>query len=243
MLNQVYIQLAVISAIFTLLGITTVVFKFSNRMMFLLGFLVMLPSSVVISMHGDGALWRRCLIIVFVAIYVARMSYVLFYWFKNTGAAKLEVHNFIARISMPLILTNTCCWLYCAPFFWAANRKGSFESCDIFAIMLYCIGTSFHFGADLQKRKFRQNPANKGTLLKTGFWGMSRHPNYFGDFLIYLSFAVFSDSLFGLVAPIVNVLQYAFDAIPKNEAMNAERYGEEWQNYVRRVKLFVPYLF
>ena len=49
-------------------------------------------------------------------------------------------------------------------------------------------------------------------------------------------------SVWGWVAPLLNVLQYVFDAIPKNEQWAAERYGAAWESYRARVKAFVPYV-
>jgi len=58
--------------------------------------------------------------------------------------------------------------------------------------------------------------------------------------MVYLSFAVLSASPFGLLAPLANILQYVFDAIPKNETMNARRYGQVWLDHRRRVGMIVP---
>ena len=63
-----------------------------------------------------------------------------------------------------------------------------------------------------------QGPAEfQGKLLETGFWALCRHPNYFGDFLIYIAFALIGGNLWAWVAPVLNFLQYRFDAIPKSE--------------------------
>jgi steroid 5-alpha reductase family enzyme len=237
-----WLQLVVVIEGFSLIGIVAVFLGCGTRSVFLLGFLVMLPVAALIALDGDGALWRRWLTVTLVAVYVARMGYVLIVWFGSTGAAKLGGYSVAARIVLSFILTNTCGWFYCMPFFWAVGRAGVFGLWDALAVASYGVGTVFHFGADWQKRRFRLDPNNKGQLLDTGFWGMSRHPNYFGDTLVYLSFAAISASPFGLIAPIANILQYAFDAIPKNEGMNSARYGQVWQDYAYRVKMFIPYI-
>ena len=235
-------QLVLLIEFFALLGLAAAFYGRGTRIVFLLGFLVMAPVAALIAWEGSGAPWRRALIIVFVCVYVARMAYVLAMWFGSTGAAKLGPQSLATRAALPIILTNTCGWLYCAPFFWAAARAETFGLWDGIALVLYGIGTVLHLGGDWQKRRFRQDPSNKGRLLETGFWGLCRHPNYLGDFLVYLSFAALSASPFGLIAPAANFLQYWFDAIPKNEAMNAERYGQTWKTYADRVKMFIPYI-
>lgn len=79
-------------------------------------------------------------------------------------------------------------------------------------------------------------------MLNSGFWGLARHPNYFGDFLIFVSFGLLAGNLFGLIAPLTNLVQYFADAIPKSEKMAEKRYGEVWRNYKRQVKCFIPFV-
>ena len=239
---SLWLQLVLVVEGFALAGILVALAQAGTRWVFAIGFLVMLPVAVLMASHGSGPAWRACLVVALVAVYVARMGYVLIAWFGNTGAAKLGPVPIATRIALPLVLTNTCGWLYCAPFLWAASRPETFAGWDGLALILYAAGTVLHVGADWQKRRFRQDPANRGRLLEHGLWGLSRHPNYLGDIMVYLSFAALSASPFGLLAPLAAILQYAFDAIPKNEAMNARRYGEAWRDYARRVRMIVPYV-
>ena len=108
---------------------------------------------------------------------------------------------------------------------------------------VYVVGTILHFGSDYQKHGFKAKPESKGKILDTGFWGLCRHPNYLGDFLIYVGFAILGGHLLGWIAPLLNFLQYRFDAIPKNEKWAEEKYGKEWQAYAKRVKMFIPYIY
>lgn len=208
---------------------------------FALGFFTLFPVTLVLAVMGEGAPWRRVMLCALVALYVGRMLYTLFFWFGATGASKLKADMSTGTlISLPLVLTFVFGWLYALPFFAAMNRVGPFDLWDGATLLLYGVGTFFHFGADYQKWAFRQQPQNRGHLLRTGLWGLCRHPNYFGDFLIYLSFACASVWPWGLVAPLVNLAQYFADAIPKNEKMSAAHYGPAWQAYCRQVPTFLP---
>ena len=42
----------------------------------------------------------------------------------------------------------------------------------------------------MQLRSFKANPENKGKLLTTGFWSLTRHPNYFGDACLWWGFFI-----------------------------------------------------
>lgn len=63
---------------------------------------------------------------------------------------------------------------------------------DYTGIIVWTIGFLFEAGGDAQLRRFKMNPENKGKVLDSGFWKFTRHPNYFGDAVIWWSFAIFS---------------------------------------------------
>jgi steroid 5-alpha reductase family enzyme len=192
----------------------------------------------------NGGLHPRALIVVaMVVVYLARMNWVLVVWSGSTALAKLDERTpFFQKLVFAFVLANATGWGYCLPFYFATRHGEPLALADGIAIGLYVVGTVFHFGGDYQKRRFKLHEGGRGKLLDTGFWALCRHPNYFGDFLIYISFAVVGGSIWGWVAPLLNLVQYAFDAIPKNERWAAGRYGPAWEAYRATTKAFVPFL-
>ena len=59
-----------------------------------------------------------------------------------------------------------------------------------FGISLWGFGFLFEVLADEQKRKFRTNKNNKNRFISTGLWSISRHPNYFGEILLWVGMAI-----------------------------------------------------
>lgn len=57
-------------------------------------------------------------------------------------------------------------------------------------IAVWVIGFAIEVVADRQKSVFRADPANKGSFIATGLWAWSRHPNYFGEILLWLGIAL-----------------------------------------------------
>ncbi|SJN56344.1 DUF1295 domain-containing protein [Vibrio ruber] len=240
---EIWITLIVIMLVLSGLAYRATRKAQDTRPMFVWGFNTMAPVALAYCYWGSGDFGHKALIIVFVGIYLLRMNIVLTRWYVNTAAAKLG--GVIPEQQQPMLavmMVNIFGWLYCLPFYWAADIQGPFGAMQWLAIIVYIIGTIYHFGSDYQKRRFKQNPNNRGKLLNTGFWGTSRHPNYFGDFLIFVSFGLLANHWIGLIAPLTNIGQYYGDAIPKSEKMSGERYGEQWENYKRKVKCFIPFV-
>jgi steroid 5-alpha reductase family enzyme len=71
----------------------------------------------------------------------------------------------------------------------STNRK----EIDLFAIigvLVWALGFGTEVAADAQKSRFSANPANKGRFIDTGLWRRSRHPNYFGEIVLWIGIAI-----------------------------------------------------
>lgn len=226
----------------TLAGVAGTLITRRTFIAFLAGFNSMaLVAGIFAWQSGLGP--RAWLVFGMVAVYLLRMNWVLIFWTGNTALSKLNERSAVwEKLLLPVVLTNTVGWAYCLPLYFALRNGAPLGLADLAAATVYVVGTAFHFGGDYQKHRFKTVEGNRGKLLDTGFWSLCRHPNYFGDFLIYASFAILGGAVWGWVAPALNLLQYAFDAIPKNEKWAAERYGAAWTTYKQRVRAFVPFL-
>ena len=134
--------------------------------------------------------------------------------------------------SAPFVLANTAGWAYCLPFYFAVGNVTPLGAVDFAAVGVYLLGTFVHFGADYQKRRFKLNPDSSGRLLDTGFWSISRHPNYFGDFIIYVSFAIDLGSR--------RVVHWNVTAHPTGEWTAQQMRNATWAESPRRLIREVP---
>jgi steroid 5-alpha reductase family enzyme len=237
-----WVSVVVATECMALAGVISIAVTKGTRIAFVLGFNTMALVTGIFVWHY-GLTMRAVIVLAMVFVYLARMNWMLLVWSRQTAIEKLnEKLPAAGKFAIPLVLANTVGFAYCLPVYFAVRIAHPLELSDVIGIGIYVVGTVIHFGADYQKHHFKTRRGTEGRVLDVGFWALCRHPNYFGDFLIYVAFALMSHSVWGWVAPLVNVLQYAFDAIPKNERWAAERYGQAWEAYRARVKAFVPYI-
>jgi len=75
-----------------------------------------------------------------------------------------------------------------------SSQPTTLSTLDYIGIGIWLIGFIFEAGGDYQLMRFKKNTNNKGSVLTTGFWKYTRHPNYFGDAVVWWSYAIFSIS-------------------------------------------------
>ena len=121
----------------------------------------------------------------------------------------------------------------------------------VLIVLTNLLGFWIFRSVNLQKHRFRRDPDNTtiwgkkaefiktsqgGYLLVSGFWGWSRHFNYVGDILMAVSWSL--PCLFGSLLPYFYPIYFAVLLIHRerrDSAICADKYGEDWQAYCRRV--------
>lgn len=114
---------------------------------------------------------------------------------------------------------------------------------DVAGVLAWIVGFVFEALGDLQLAQFRKDPANRGKVLQTGLWGITRHPNYFGDFCIWWGFYLFALSAGGwwtIVSPLLmSFLLLKVSGVAMLEKDIGER-RPEYAAYVRETNAFFP---
>ena len=115
-------------------------------------------------------------------------------------------------------------------------------------LALFILGFAIEVMADMEKSAFKANQENKDKFITTGLWARSRHPNYFGEIVLWTGIAVMSfSSLEGLqyltlISPIFTYLLLVYvSGVRMLEARGDLKWGDdpEYQEYKKRT----PVLF
>ncbi|MCJ7628174.1 MAG: DUF1295 domain-containing protein [Longimicrobiales bacterium] len=116
---------------------------------------------------------------------------------------------------------------------------------DFLGLGLWLVGFAFEAVSDHQLREFLSDPANRGQVMDGGLWRYSRHPNYFGDSLIWWGiFLVAAATPMGWATVFSPLLMTFFllkvSGVPMLERALAER-REGYRGYMRRTSPFFPW--
>lgn len=115
-------------------------------------------------------------------------------------------------------------------------------------IAVWIIGMLIEIIADRQKSAFRADPANEGRFINTGLWSWSRHPNYFGEIVLWTGMAIIAIPVLQgwqwatLISPLfVFLLLTRVSGVPLLEAAADERWGgqEDYEEYKRATSVLV----
>ncbi|MDJ0698713.1 MAG: DUF1295 domain-containing protein [Woeseiaceae bacterium] len=119
----------------------------------------------------------------------------------------------------------------------------------IAGIVVWFAGISIEIASDRQKSNFRSDPANAGKFISTGLWAWSRHPNYFGEIVLWTGIAIIALPVLQgwqwatLISPVfVAFLLIKVSGIPLLEAKADARWGgqDDYESYKRNTPILVP---
>ena len=139
-------------------------------------------------------------------------------------------------------------WVFagCLSLFPALSAGGRpFNKFDALALLVTGLSVGIEHVADEQLRAFRRSQPPAGSVLSTGIWSWSRHPNYFGEMGFWWGlwrFGVAADPSWWwtVVGPLSITLLFVFVSLPMIETRMLERRPEAFSEYVARTSLVVP---
>ncbi|KJL37119.1 3-oxo-5-alpha-steroid 4-dehydrogenase [Microbacterium ginsengisoli] len=143
-------------------------------------------------------------------------------------------------------LTASAAWIALS-----SDRPAPLEWIAYVGIAVWLIGLVIEIVADAQKNAFKADAANRGRFISTGLWSRSRHPNYFGEIVLWVGvFLVAAPVLSGwqwvaVLSPLfVTLLLTRVSGIPLLEAKAERKWGDDpaYRAYKSRTPVLLPRL-
>lgn len=126
---------------------------------------------------------------------------------------------------------------------------------DVFAVvgfLVWIFGFAFEVVADSQKSRFNADPANKGKFIQSGLWSRSRHPNYFGEIVLWIGIAIIAIPVLqgwqwvAMISPLfVTFLLTRVSGVPLLEKKAEAKWGgqADYEAYKKNTPALIPRLF
>ncbi len=220
--------------------------------------LSMVLAATVFFFVGKGNPERQALILGMVVVWAARLAFYI--GWRNWGHedpryARLRAHAASLGKNYALYsLTHVFLSLGAAtgfaisfPLFLAQRtREPELGVLAMIGVGLYVIGLSLETVADIQLAAFKRDPANQNKIMQSGVWRYSRHPNYFGETLVWTGFFLIAlETPWGglaIVSPLTLlwVLLGPLGVGLVERRMRKKR-PEAFADYARRTSVFVPW--
>jgi steroid 5-alpha reductase family enzyme len=214
--------------------------------------LFFLLGAAVYAAIAGGAGARSALVLALVAIWALRLA-VHIAW-RNRGEPEDRRYRAIRARNEPgfawkslyLVfgLQAMLAWAIAMPLFAAISGGGPLGLLDAIGAALWLAGFAFETIGDAQLARFKADPASCGRVLDTGLWRYTRHPNYFGEALLwwgYFLIAAAAGGAWTVFAPaLMTFMLLRVSGVSLLEKDIGER-RPAYREYVARTSAFVPW--
>lgn len=169
------------------------------------------------------------------ALITGTIIIVLFSWFFSIKHKRFHgIPRFFAFESIYLlVLLNIRVWFY-----------NPFSLYQVISWILLILSAYFGLAGYLllkRKGKPEKNFENTTVLVKSGVYGLIRHPLYFSLFLLGTGVMMKDPSLPSLLLGAVNLIAVWFTALTEEKEM-IEKFGEPYKDYIKETKMFIPFI-
>jgi len=253
------INLVVTAAAVAALLLVTFVYAMRTRVqaivdtVWALGFVVIALVTFGLS-AGHGAAGRRVLVLTLVAVWGLRLSGHIYTRNRGQGEDKRYASllrrnrgNLAAFVLRHIYWTQgRAMWLVSLPLQVAMYERAALSWVTWLGVAVWGTGLFFEAVGDWQLRRWRADPARAGQVLDRGLWRYTRHPNYFGDSLVWFGFWLLACSHWLGLATVVSPVFMTYMLVRHTGVRLLEKHmarsrGAAYAEYVRRTSGFFPW--
>lgn len=213
--------------------------------------LMFLSAALVYSGGTPYYTGRTALILTLVALWAARLAahIVVRNWGETEDRRyqdirqKYEPHFWLKSLGIIFWFQALLAWIISMPLWAALTMPSDLLLLDLLAVVLWTVGMMFETVGDWQLGQFKADPANQGKAMDQGLWRYTRHPNYFGEWLIwwgFYGFALPTGAWWTIVGPLLlTYMLLKFSGVALMEEDIVER-RPAYREYMERTNAFFP---
>ena len=221
----------------------------------LTGALTYIAITVFLVLASPGVDARGLLLAAMVVLWAVRLGSYLFRRVMKHGKddrfdeLKPDFARFLNTWTLQglwVVLTAALAWVAIT-----SDKKVGLDGFFWLGLLVWALGITVETVADVQKTRFKADPANKGRFINTGLWSRSRHPNYFGEITLWVGVAIIALPVLqgwqwvALVSPVfVALLLIRGSGVPPLEEKADRKWGgqPDYEAYKKDTPVLVPKL-
>jgi steroid 5-alpha reductase family enzyme len=206
--------------------------------------------AAMLSPVKDGRTW---LLVGLVVIWAARLGSFLFMRIQKAGEDRRfrEIKPSFPRFLLTWSLQGLWVSFSLAAALAAITTSERVEL-GIFAIvgaLVWLFGFGFEVIADQEKSRFKADPANEGKFISSGLWAWSRHPNYFGEIVLWIGVMIIALPVLrgwqwvALISPVfITLLLTRISGVPMLEERADKKWGgqPDYEAYKANTPVLIP---
>ena len=213
--------------------------------------LMILASGISYFTFNPGQSIASKIILALLIVWAARLA--IYITWRNHGKGedrrytqireKYSPHFAIKSLGIIFIFQAIVAWIIALPLWPALTIDQAFNWLSYLAMLLVITGILFETIADHQLAAFKRDTSNTSKVLRSGLWRYSRHPNYFGECLVWWGFFFFSAAAgywWTIISPLLMTwLLLKFSGVTMLEEGIEER-RPEYRDYIETTSVFIP---
>jgi len=212
-------------------------------------YITVMVVAVILTPERDLRTWT---LLVLVSIWASRLGTYLFLRIKKAGEDRRfrEIKQSFSRFLQTWTIQGL--WvtfsLAAALLVVTSQKRVDLDAFYVVGLGVWIIGFAIEAIADWQKSRFREDPANEGKFIQSGLWSWSRHPNYFGEIVLWVGVAIIALPVLqgwgwvALISPVfITILLTRISGVPMLEQRADEKWGgqEDYEAYKRNTSVLV----
>ena len=207
--------------------------------------------AVLLSPERDLRTWT---LLVMVSVWALRLGSYLYLRIKKAGEDRRfrEIKTSFPRFLQTWTIQGL--WvtfsLAAALVVVTSQERVPLDAFYVAGIIIWLTGFGIEAIADRQKNRFRNNPVNEGKFIREGLWSWSRHPNYFGEIVLWIGVAIMALPVLrgwgwiSLISPVfITILLTRIRGVPMLEKRADEKWGgqDDYEAYKEQTSVLIPF--
>jgi len=213
--------------------------------------LMIFGAAVLYSMSVAPYWTRSSLLLTLVLLWALRLT--VYLTWRNWGEPEdaryqamrrdFQPHFALKSLWIIFVFQGILAWIISLPLFLGLTIPFEPGPFDLVGLIFWTVGMFFETVGDWQLARFKSHPANRTKVLNSGLWRYTRHPNYFGECLIWWGFFFFvvpTGAWWAILSPmLMTVLLLKFSGVTLLEDTIVDR-RPAYRDYIATTNAFIP---